>query len=54
MRLLHHSRSNGPLTEATRSVLGHPQCGRTQKRDHGAIDGQARENRRLDHSAKVN
>jgi hypothetical protein len=53
MRLPHYSVSNGPITESTCSVLGHPQCGSTQKRDKGAADGQAGKNRRLDRSLMV-
>ena len=54
MRLPHHSRSGGPITGATRSVSGRPQCGSTQERDKGAADGQAHENRRLDRSLMDN
>ena len=54
MRLLLHSKSGGPITGATRSVSGHSECGSTQKRDKGAADGQAQENRRLDRSLMVN
>jgi hypothetical protein len=50
MRLPHHSKSDGPIVGATRSVSGHPQGASTQKPDKSAADGQAHENRRLNRS----
>src|SRR5258708_31202358 len=46
MRLRRQSKIGG----ATRSLLGHPQCGSTQEREKGGADAQAHKNRWLDSS----
>jgi hypothetical protein len=50
MRLPHRFAIIRLIVVVARSVSGHRQCGITQERDEGATDGQAHQNRRLDHS----
>ena len=50
MRLPHHSDIVGLTVRAAHLVSGHSQCGITQERDKGAVNGQSHENHRLDRS----
>ena len=50
MRLPYRSDIVGLIVGATRSVLGHPQCGGTQERSKGAAAGYAPEDRPFDRS----